>query len=136
MTTPIDAICSCGSFKFKSASGPIFQLTCHCQQCRDVSKSPFTNFAVFKVAESNVTGSTNVHEFVADSGAKTLRETCANCGEMVLDRTEAFPQFVSIVAERIQPPYVFQPRCHVWLESKIVEPTIPEGVKAFPRGMQ
>ena len=136
MRTHIEASCSCGSFKFKSASAPIFQLTCHCQQCRSASKSPFTNFAYFKVADGSVAGNTSVHEFVADSGTKTIREACANCGEVVLDRTEALPQVVGVVAERIRPPYVFQPRCHVWLESRIVEPTIPEGVKAFPRGMQ
>ena len=87
------------------------------------------------VAETTVTGSTNVQEFIADSGTKTLRESCAGCGEMVLDRTEAIPQIIGIVAEKLQPPYAFQPRCHVWLESKVVELTIPVEVKAFPRGM-
>ena len=114
----------------------MFQLACHCQQRRDASKSWFTNLAFLEAAGCNVTGSTAVQEFVADSGTKTLRETCANCGEKVLDRTEAIPQIIGVVAERNQPPYVSQPRCHVWLDSKIVEPTIPEGVIAFPRGMQ
>ena len=136
MTTTINANCACGGFTFKSSSAPLLQLTCHCQQCRDASKSPFTNLAFFKVAETSVSGDTSVHEFVADSGTKTLRETCTGCGEMVLDRTQAFPQIIGVVAERIGPPYEFQPRCHVWLESKVMEPTIPEGVKAFQRGMQ
>ena len=136
MTTHFDATCSCGGFKFKSAGAPFFELTCHYQQCRDASKSPFTNLAFFKVTETTVTGSTNVQEFVADSGTKTLRESCTGCGEMVIDRTEAIPQIIGIVAEKLQPPYAFQPRCHVWLESKVVEPIIPVEVKAFPRGMQ
>ena len=91
---------------------------------------------MFKVAESEVSGPTTVRDFVADSGVKTVRESCSSCGALVLDRTEGFPQIVGIVAERIQPPYVFQPRCHVWLESKVAEVAIPEGVKAFARGMQ
>ena len=136
MAIQFEATCMCGRFKFKAASAPIFQLTCHCQQCRDASKLPFTNLAFFKVAETSVTGETNVHEFVADSGTKTLRETCTGCGEMVLDRTQANPQIIGVVAERIRPPYEFQPRCHVWLERKVMEPAIPEGVKAFQRGMQ
>ena len=103
---------------------------------RDSSGSPYTNFAFFKLAESDVSGQTKVHDFVADSGTKTVRETCAACGELLLDRTEAFPQIIGIVAERIQPPYEFQPRCHVWLESKVIDIAIPEGVKAFARGMQ
>ena len=136
MTTQFEARCTCGSFEFKSAGAPIFQLTCHCQQCRSASKSPFTNLAFFKVAETSVVGDTEVHEFVADSGTKTLRETCMGCGEMVLDRSQAFPQIIGVVAERIAPPYAFQPRCHVWLESKVVDPSIAEGVKAFQQGMQ
>jgi hypothetical protein len=136
MPTPLVATCSCGGFRFKSESEPIFQLTCHCSQCRQVSKAPFTNLAFFKLAESEVQGKTDFHSFIADSGTKTLRETCATCGQMLLDRTEGFPQIIGIVAERIQPPYEFQARCHVWVESKCAEITVPEGVKAFARNMQ
>jgi hypothetical protein len=136
MNANVEAQCSCGNFRFKSPREPILQLTCHCQQCRQVSGAPFTNFAFFKLAETNLEGKTVVHPFVADSGTKTVRETCAICGDPLLDRTEGFPQIVGVVAERIQPPYQFQARCHVWVESKSAEVAIPEGVKAFPRNMQ
>jgi hypothetical protein len=136
MVTPIVAKCTCGSFSFKSAREPILQLTCHCQQCREVSKNPSTNFAFFKLVESEVEGETIVHKFTADSGTATFRETCATCGEMLLDRTDAFPQIIGIVAERIQPPYMFDARCHVWVESKCAQVTVPEGVKAFERNMR
>ena len=136
MNTIVVASCKCGGFQFKSAREPILQLTCHCQQCREASKTPFTNFAFFKLAEAEVNGKTVIHRFIADSGTKTIRETCATCGDPLLDRTEAFPQIVGVVAERIQPPFVFQARCHVWVESKAAEVTVPEGVKAFARNMQ
>jgi hypothetical protein len=130
------ATCSCGSVKFESSRAPILQLTCHCQQCRSASKAPFTNFAFFKHAEALVVGGTAVQEFKADSGTNTSRESCAACGELIFDRTQAFPQIIGVVAERIKPPYTFEPRCHVWLESRVVETEIPEGVKRFERGMQ
>ena len=136
MNTTVVASCKCGGFQFKSANEPLLQLTCHCQQCREASKTPFTNFAFFKLAEAEVNGKTVIHRFIADSGTKTIRETCATCGDPLLDRTEAFPQIVGVVAERIQPPFVFQARCHVWVESKAAEVTVPEGVKAFARNMQ
>jgi hypothetical protein len=136
MNSTVVASCKCGAFQFKSAREPILQLTCHCQQCREASKTPFTNFAFFKLIEAEVNGATVIHRFVADSGAKTIRETCATCGDLLLDRTEAFPQIVGVVAERIQSPFVFQARCHVWVESKSAEVTVPEGVKAFARNMQ
>lgn len=135
MPKTITAQCKCGSFQFASPREPILQLTCHCGQCREVSKAPFTNFAFFKLADAQMTGPTTVHRFTADSGNKTLRETCASCGEMLLDRTEGFPKIVGIVAERIQAPYVFEARCHVWVESKCAETVVPTGAKAFARDM-
>jgi hypothetical protein len=55
---------------------------------------------------------------------------------MLLDRTEGFPQIIGIVAETIQSPYEFQARCHVWVESRCAEITVPEGTKTFERNMQ
>ena len=136
MVTPVEAKCTCGEFRFKSQGEPIIQLTCHCSQCRQVSKAPSSNFAFFKLAECEIQGKTVIHSFTADSGTKTLRESCATCGEMLLDRTEGYPQIIGVVADRIQPPYEFQARCHVWVESKCAEVTVPEGVKAFARNMQ
>jgi hypothetical protein len=136
MTTPIVARCTCGSFQFQSTRAPILQLTCHCEHCRQVAKLPFTNFAFFKLAEAAMTGQTVSHSFTADSGSKTVRETCATCGDLVVDRTEGFPQLVGVVAERILPPFEFTPRCHVWSQSKAADVAIPDGVKAFDRGMQ
>jgi hypothetical protein len=136
MATPLLATCTCGGFQFKSEGEPIFQLTCHCSQCRQVSKAAYTNLAFFNLAESQVEGKTVVHSFTADSGTKTVRETCATCSEMLLDRTEKFPQIIGVVADRIQAPYEFQARCHVWVESMCAEVTVPEGAKAFARNMQ
>ena len=136
MSTPTHtARCSCGSFNFSSTRAPILQLTCHCAQCRAASGQPFTQFAFFKRAETEMSGATRVHDFTADSGHHTYRESCASCGDLLLDRTDGFPQIIGIVAERIAPPFQFQPRCHVWLESKIVDVTLPEGVKGFERDM-
>jgi hypothetical protein len=136
MNPIVTARCSCGNFQFRSARAPILQLTCHCRQCRQVSGTASTNFAFFKLAEAELEGQTTVHSFVADSGCKTVRETCASCGEPLLDRTEGFPKIVGIVAERIQPPYRFEARCHVWVRSKSAEVTIPEGAISFLRGME
>lgn len=129
------ARCSCGSFSLQAPNPPLLQLTCHCEQCRRASGQPSTNFAFFKRAEVQTTGATTVQPYTADSGAQTYRELCAACGQMVMDRTEGFPKIIGVVAECLQPPYVFQPRCHVWLQNKVSDPVLPEGVRAFERGM-
>lgn len=126
------AQCTCGGFRFTSTSEPSLQLTCHCEQCRIASNEPFTNFAFFKEENTEVEGDTVVHHFIADSGSKTVRETCVTCGDMLLDRTEGFPGMIGIVAEIIQPPYEYKAQCHVWVGEKLPEVTIPEGMKSFP----
>lgn len=131
MPTSFTAQCTCGSFQFKSEYEPSKQLTCHCEQCRQVSKKPFTNFAFFKEVDTEFQGDRVVHNFTADSGSKTVRETCTTCGEMLFDRTEGYPGMIGIVAEMIQQPYAFQAECHVWVGSKSSEVTLPEGMKAF-----
>lgn len=131
MSTTVLAQCTCHSFQFKSTSEPSLQITCHCEQCRQVSKLPSSNLVFFKESETEMEGKTTIHSFIADSGSKTVRETCVKCGEMLLDRTEGFPGMVGIVAERIQPPYEFEPECHVWIGSKTDESKIPEGMRTF-----
>jgi hypothetical protein len=131
----LHAQCRCGSFKFASAQPPFLQLTCHCEQCRQVAKTPSTNFAFFKLAVTQVQGETITHTFKADSGATTYRETCASCGDMVVDRSEGFPKMIGVVAERIQAPYNFAPRCHVWVESKQPDVVLDDGLPVFARGM-
>ena len=81
-------------------------------------------------------GSTTTREFKADSGTNTSRESCASCNQLMFDRTQGFPQIIGVVADRIEPPYSFQARCHVWLESRVLEPDFQEGVKCFERGME
>jgi hypothetical protein len=136
MSTPFIATCRCGGVRFQSPRAPILQLTCHCQQCREASGAPCTNFAFFKLADTELTGATKNQAYVADSGSNTLRASCAQCGDLMLDRTEGFPQIVGVVAERIQAPFEFNPRCHVWVENKLPEVVMPEAVRAFAKGME
>jgi hypothetical protein len=38
------------------------------------------------------------------------------------------------VAERLDPPFTFEPQHHVWADSKLPGVAIPAGVTAYPRG--
>ena len=72
--------------------------------------------------------------FVAESGHATVRECCARCGDMLIDRTAGFPKVIGVVAERIDGPFTFEPQHHVWTDSKLPEVAIAPGVPAYPRG--
>lgn len=135
MTTTLTARCRCGQVTATAARPPFLQLVCHCQQCRDVAKTPSTGFAMFKRSDVTVTGERTVHRFVADSGANTTRETCPSCGDMMFDTTEGFPKMLGVVADRLGPPFQFAPSCHLWTENAVAPVTAPAGVGVFPHGM-
>ena len=133
----IKAHCRCGAFRFESASTPILQLVCHCTQCREVSARPFSNFSFFKVRDTQTQGEGRTVAFTADSGARTVREVCAACGDMLIDRTEGFPKVVGVVHEAIDPALPFEPLHHVWTDSRLPQTVLPaatESLKLYPRG--
>jgi len=133
----IQAHCRCGTFCFESSSAPILQLVCHCTQCREVSGQPFTAFSFFKVRDTQTRGEHRNVDFRADSGARTVREVCAACGDMLVDRTDGFPKVVGVVHERITPALPLQPAHHVWTDNRLPETVLPpasDALKLFPRG--
>jgi len=134
MTPTWTAPCRCGALRVQLASPPVLQLVCHCTDCRAVAGTPSSNFVFFRARDAQVSGESVRREFVADSGHATVRECCASCGDMLIDRTAGFPKVIGIVAERIDSPFTFEPQHHVWTDSKLAEVVIPPGVPAYPRG--
>ncbi len=133
-TPVVRAHCRCGAFRFESSSAPILQLVCHCTQCREVSGQPFTRFSFFKVRDTQTSGAHRTMAFTADSGSATVREVCAACGDMLIDRTEGFPKVVGVVHEAIDPALSFKPLHHVWADSRLPDTVLPEGVTVYAKG--
>ena len=124
----------CGAFRFESASPPILQLVCHCSQCREVSGRPFSNFSFFKVRDTQTSGAHRTVAFTAESGARTVREVCEACGDMLIDRTEGFPKVVGVVHEALDPALPFKPLHHVWADSRLADTVLPSDVTVYPKG--
>jgi hypothetical protein len=134
MTSSWSASCRCGALRAVLASPPVLQLVCHCTDCRAVAGTAVSNFVFFRARDAQVSGQAVRREFVADSGHATVRECCAQCGDMLIDRTAGFPKVIGIVAERLDPPFTFEPQHHVWTDSRLPGVEIPPGVTAYARG--
>ena len=128
------AHCRCGAFRLESTSAPILQLVCHCTQCREVSGRAYSNFSFFKVRDTQTSGAHRTVAFTADSGSATVREVCAACGDMLIDRTEGFPKVVGVVHEAIHPAMPFAPLHHVWADSRLPDTILPSDVKVYAQG--
>jgi hypothetical protein len=130
----IQAHCRCGAFRFESSSAPILQLVCHCTQCREVSGQPCSAFSFFKVRDTQTQGEHRVHEFTAATGSRTVREVCAACGDMLIDRTEGFPKVVGVVHSAIDPALPFAPQHHVWAQDRLPSTVLPTDIPVFDKG--
>lgn len=131
MTSKITGFCRCGAVQFQSVSHPILQLFCHCKDCQESTGSPYAKIAFFKSKQSEISGRLSVCTFTAESGNKTSRESCANCGSLMFDKSEGFPSLVGIMAERIVAPFIFEPLCHVWTRSKQPQIEIPIDIRQY-----
>lgn len=131
----MQARCRCGGFRWASSSGPVLQLVCHCTQCRAVSGLPSTRFSFFKVRDTQTEGAFRTVEFVSAAGHRTVRELCAACGQLLIDRTEGYPKIVGVVHDAIDPPVPFAPAHHVWLADRVDGGEEPgPGVPGFAGG--
>ncbi|MFM8345730.1 MAG: GFA family protein [Betaproteobacteria bacterium] len=103
-------------------------------QCREVSGRAYSNFSFFKVRDTQTSGAHRTVAFTADSGSATVREVCAACGDMLIDRTEGFPKVVGVVHEAIHPAMPFAPLHHVWADSRLPDTILPSDVKVYAQG--
>ena len=135
MNSPIIANCSCGAVQFESERPPVLKLFCHCKDCQESTGAPFARTAFYKAKHSEIYGPLTVRAFKAQSGNRTTRESCANCGSLMFDRSQGFPALIGVMAERISVPFVFEPACHVWTKSKQSHVTIPDDARQYAENL-
>jgi len=135
MSIKILAQCRCGEVTFKSTAEPVIQLSCHCADCRDATHQDFSNIAFFKMNTTEVTGELTQKNYMSDSGNKTQRDACASCGTLMFDTSEGFPGLKGVFSQHIQAPFVSDPKCHVWVESKLPETELPSNSVQYRKGL-
>lgn len=122
--------CSCGAVHFVSDAEPVMQVICHCTDCREATGNDYSVTAFFRRSSCRVGGPLVGMSFIAASGNRTVREACTDCGTMVFDRSEGFPELIGVFAERLAPPFIAEPACHMWTASRLpivdVRPDLPE----------
>lgn len=131
----IERSCKCGKTTLTITEKPVIELCCHCNDCRASTGQPFANIAFFKVGTLEVKGSVSAAQFVADSGNKTRRESCAHCHVTLFDKSEGFPSLIGLMVDHVDYPFEFTPSCHVWTSRKLDEVEIPSGVKLYDKGI-
>ncbi|MEO0369056.1 MAG: GFA family protein [Pseudomonadota bacterium] len=110
------------------------QLICHCEDCRASTGRSFAQIAFFKEREIAILGNVISDQYTSALGNQTYRDKCPKCGEVIFDRSNAFPGLIGVMAERIA-NFDFNPVAHVWAKSKIGLIDNCDALKVFEEGM-
>lgn len=132
----IKASCACGKVQFKSKYSPVIQLCCHCTDCQNALQSEFSTIAFFKTMSSNASGPIDQSTYVAESGNRTVREFCSECGTLMFDKSEGFSGLIGVMIQQINAPFEKNISCHVWVKSKLSSVCIPDSMRKHDKGIQ
>lgn len=132
----IKASCACGKVQFKSNNNPVIQLCCHCTDCQDALKDAYATIAFFEAKSTDTSGPIEERHYEAESGSRTVREFCSECGTAMFDKSGGFPGLIGVITKQIDAPFEENPSCHVWVRSKLPSVSIPDGMRKYDRGIQ
>lgn len=135
MSKRIEAKCLCGLVRFESAAAPVVQLVCHCSDCRQATGNEYSTLAFFESATVAIQGECAERAFQANSGAATKRLSCKACDTLMFDRSEGFPTLVGVFVERIEAPFVPEPACQLWTNSRVCVATSFANLPAYPENI-
>lgn len=135
MDIEILAGCKCGNVQFQTTDKPILQLCCHCADCRAATGHDMSTIIFFKLDKTQISGDLSTREFTSDLGNLTERLACANCDQVMFDKSAGFPNMLGVMAEHLALPFIPQPQLHVWTQSKLAHVEIPELMKQYEKGI-
>jgi hypothetical protein len=133
MNNTFRAQCQCGQLAVTFTQAPVAQLICHCRDCQTISGMPYAKAAFFKAEEQCAQGEFKAIEMTGGSGKPKQYRRCSHCNDFVYATVDALTGLLGVAADRLGPPFEFQPMAHVWTSEKAPEVEIPPGVFQFPK---
>jgi len=107
--------CACGAVRYELAEEPIFQLMCHCSDCRKASGSAFAEVLFVAADRLSMVGSEpKFYSVKAESGRTMNRGFCETCGSPIMIRRPETPQLAFIQAGSLDDPMIFKPAAEVF----------------------
>ena len=107
--------CLCGNVKFRVTAAAIETGYCHCRMCQRNSGAPVVAWTTFPATSFSWTAGSPA-SYV--SSPEIRRQFCADCGSYLVFRQEDSTE-VSVNTASLDDPAPFQPRMHIFVESRI-----------------
>jgi len=129
MDSNLSGGCACGAIRYEIKSAPEFTLICQCRQCQKITGSGHAASFAVTVDTTTIQGNIKFYELTADDGNKVSSGFCDRCGNPVLKKTSAMPQFFFFHAATLDDPSHYSPEMVVYSQFKqpwdYVDPSIP-----------
>lgn len=129
MNLPLRGSCLCGAIRFECRSAPMYAGFCHCRNCQKAHAAPYAAVALMPPGSiALLAGEPKRHEMIADSGARTFREFCGQCGTHLFSGGERFPESKAVKIVALDDPAAISPVAHAWTEHRIEWACIDDGL--------
>lgn len=133
--TSLTGGCACGAIRYEVTEEPIFQLICHCTDCRKASGSAFAEVLLVATDRLSMLGrEPKFHSVKADSGRTISRGFCDTCGSPIMAQRQDAPQLAFIQAGSLDDPMVFKPAVEVYTCRAHPAIGVVSGAERFDKG--
>ena len=123
--------CSCGAFRYRLASDPLFVHCCHCLNCQRQTGSAFVINALIEADRVEIlAGDPQPIDAPRDDGSKQKIWRCPTCQVAVYSKYTS-PRVRFVRVGTLDDPSGLEPDVHIFTKSKVPWVQLPEGVPAF-----
>ena len=114
--TPISGGCYCGQVRYRASQGPIYQVNCHCANCRRAAGAQSVAWITVKLSEFEIEKGIP-RRYRTDTGA--WRTFCDLCGTSLTYEKDTPPGEIDITTGSLDRPEDFPPTKDVFPEEKL-----------------
>lgn len=130
---PLTGGCQCGAVRYTVTAPPVTFYVCHCRACQRQSGSAFGESLLVLRTSLDLAGPTSGFETLADSGNRSHRTFCAECGTRLYHRRMgAEVPTVSLKAGTLDETGWLRPVAHIWTARRQPWVTIPPELPDYP----
>ena len=133
MTLNITGHCLCGSVSFECSAEPIFQGSCHCDDCRRSSGSLYGSFVFVLVETVTISGQTHSYQHKSDRGSTMTKEFCPTCGSQMFSLNTHFPERRGIRVGIIDDASWFKPDAYLYTCRKLPHTPVDPEIIAYEK---
>lgn len=127
--------CLCRAVRDTLRDGLRFRpYACHCTDCQTRIGSAFSEHMLFAKRDLDIEGDLDRGAYKQPSGALSTIWGCAACKVRIFTENDKRPGLASLRCGTLDRSHEIVPAAHLWVSSKQVWVTVPDGVPALPNG--